>query len=78
MSALMSEAMRKRWADPEWKARQRKAISKGLLASPHVEEAARKAAKTRAMKRIARTQSQSETPPWKPGDPKPEWLRRAG
>jgi hypothetical protein len=75
VSKLMSEAMRKRWADPEWKARQRKAITKGMLASPHVAEAASKAAKTRAMKRIAQV---SETQPWKPGDPKPDWLRRAG
>jgi hypothetical protein len=76
MTKAMSEAMRQRWADPEWKARQRKLITKGLLSSPHMAEAARKAAQTRAKKRLAAVEEQQQ--PWKPGDPKPEWLRRAG
>lgn len=74
MNAIRQQMMRKRWADPEWKARQRKLISQGLLSSPHVAEAARRAAETR---RLNRAGEAPEHTPWKPGDPKPDWLRRS-
>ena len=64
----MSEAMKRRWADPEWRARQRKKISEGLSGSGWVSEAARK--------RRPKAKYQDDTQPWKPGDPKPDWLRR--
>lgn len=65
----VSEAMRKRWSDPEWAARQRQKISKGLLNSE------------RAIGRPRNASAWSDTPeprqPWKPGDPKPQFLKRA-
>lgn len=62
----MAEAAKKRWADPEWAKRQRERISAGLLNST------RPIGRPRACDNVE-TQT---TQPWKPGDPKPEWLRR--
>lgn len=65
----ISETMRKRWSDPEWAARQRDKISKGLLRSE------------RAIGRPPKTarwdEAQEARQPWKPGDPKPQFLKRA-
>lgn len=65
---VVAESMRKRWADPEWAARQRVKISQGLLKSE------------RAIGRPPRQERWDEPiearQPWKPGDPKPAFLKR--
>lgn len=64
-----AEAMRKRWSDPEWANKQRLKISEGLLNST---------------RQIGRPRNDSlwadpheARQPWKPGDPKPQFLKRA-
>ena len=64
----LAEAMRKRWANPEWANVQRERISAGLLTSKRT---------------IGRPRNDSvwadapeQRQPWKPGDPKPQWLSR--
>lgn len=66
----MSEAMRKRWADPVWANRQRLRVSQGLLNS------------NRQIGRPPKEQrwdvQREERPVFNPAtDPKPEWLKRA-
>lgn len=65
----ISEAMKKRWADPAWANRQRLLVSQGLLNSN---------------RQIGRPPKESRwdepdparPQPWKPGDPKPDFLKR--
>ena len=72
MTKLMSEQMRKRWADPEWAARQRKLISDAMHASTRISEAQQNRRRVEAEER----QPQARPQPWRPGEPKPDWLKR--
>lgn len=67
----ISETMRQRWADPEWAAQQRLKISKGLLRSE------RAVGRPPKQARWDETVISEDRPqPWKPGDPKPQFLKR--
>ena len=65
----VSEAMRKRWSDPEWAQRQRAKISSGLLNSER--------AIGRPRHKSIWEAAPEDRQPWKPGDPKPQFLKRA-
>lgn len=64
----VSEAMRSRWADPEWANAQRLKISMGLLNSN------RQVGRPR--KETVLADAPASRQPWKPGDPKPDWLKK--
>ena len=65
----MASLMRQRWNNPEWAAKQREKISAGLLNSER--------AIGRPRKSNAWTEPEEQRQPWKPGDPKPQFLKRA-
>lgn len=76
MSRIMSEAMKRRWADPEWKARQRRLISKGLYESQHFKDAMVEVGRRKAAKNAAVKQQHSPAQPYRPGiDRRPTWGR---
>lgn len=64
----VADAMRKRWNDPEWAAQQRERISRGLLNSNRQIG--------RPPKQERWDDAHEARQPWKPGDPKPQFLKR--
>lgn len=62
----MRQAMRRHWADPAWRQQQCERLKEGK----------RKSRERREREAAGITDEPDSKEPWKPGDPKPEWLRR--